>query len=305
MALLRVENAVERVRATWQDGRNPQQEPDQRAWEEALAAMGEEGDLDGRKLVPIDDPVEALSWLGAEQRPKKDSPAKKRLGPDPALSTRLDEDEIDWLAGFLESAKCPPGTMMLEELDGFLTALVVGPDLVPPSEYLPEIWGGDTPEYDSVEQAEYVMGLLMRHWNTIARRLDKRYPHIPLIARGSDEPEAQRWALSFRHGTAMRAASWDRGFEDEQLSGLLAPIVALGLDDATAQEEGINVPRSELVKTLPLAILGIHLFWREHRSKASFGGIGRHKVGRNEPCPCGSGKKYKYCCGSGNEPQLH
>ena len=22
-----------------------------------------------------------------------------------------------------------------------------------------------------------------------------------------------------------------------------------------------------------------------------------HKVGRNAPCPCGSGKKYKYCCG--------
>ena len=23
----------------------------------------------------------------------------------------------------------------------------------------------------------------------------------------------------------------------------------------------------------------------------------RVKVGRNEPCPCGSGKKYKKCCG--------
>jgi preprotein translocase subunit SecA len=22
------------------------------------------------------------------------------------------------------------------------------------------------------------------------------------------------------------------------------------------------------------------------------------KVGRNDPCPCGSGKKYKKCCGS-------
>ena len=22
-----------------------------------------------------------------------------------------------------------------------------------------------------------------------------------------------------------------------------------------------------------------------------------HKVGRNDPCPCGSGKKYKHCCG--------
>ena len=24
------------------------------------------------------------------------------------------------------------------------------------------------------------------------------------------------------------------------------------------------------------------------------------KVGRNDPCPCGSGKKYKKCCGAGN-----
>ncbi|MDD5309763.1 MAG: SEC-C metal-binding domain-containing protein [Deltaproteobacteria bacterium] len=23
------------------------------------------------------------------------------------------------------------------------------------------------------------------------------------------------------------------------------------------------------------------------------------KVGRNDPCPCGSGKKYKKCCGAG------
>ncbi|MBQ7822482.1 MAG: SEC-C domain-containing protein, partial [Clostridia bacterium] len=24
------------------------------------------------------------------------------------------------------------------------------------------------------------------------------------------------------------------------------------------------------------------------------------KVGRNDPCPCGSGKKYKKCCGAGD-----
>jgi preprotein translocase subunit SecA len=24
---------------------------------------------------------------------------------------------------------------------------------------------------------------------------------------------------------------------------------------------------------------------------------GKKKVGRNDPCPCGSGKKYKHCCG--------
>ena len=25
--------------------------------------------------------------------------------------------------------------------------------------------------------------------------------------------------------------------------------------------------------------------------------VGAHKIGRNDPCPCGSGKKYKKCCG--------
>ncbi|MGN0593655.1 MAG: SEC-C metal-binding domain-containing protein, partial [Hominimerdicola sp.] len=25
-----------------------------------------------------------------------------------------------------------------------------------------------------------------------------------------------------------------------------------------------------------------------------------NKIGRNDPCPCGSGKKYKNCCGAGN-----
>jgi len=26
--------------------------------------------------------------------------------------------------------------------------------------------------------------------------------------------------------------------------------------------------------------------------------IAKKTVGRNEPCPCGSGKKYKKCCGA-------
>ena len=25
--------------------------------------------------------------------------------------------------------------------------------------------------------------------------------------------------------------------------------------------------------------------------------VKKEKIGRNDPCPCGSGKKYKQCCG--------
>jgi yecA family protein len=71
------------------------------------------------------------------------------------------------------SEQVPDTSMNLEMLDGYLTALVVGPTTVMPSEYLPEIWGEDSDAavYDSVEQAEHVTGLLMRHWNTIASRV--------------------------------------------------------------------------------------------------------------------------------------
>lgn len=27
-------------------------------------------------------------------------------------------------------------------------------------------------------------------------------------------------------------------------------------------------------------------------------------VGRNDPCPCGSGKKYKKCCGEAGKPKF-
>ena len=35
--------------------------------------------------------------------------------------------------------------------------------------------------------------------------------------------------------------------------------------------------------------------YREQRKSGTI--VKERKVGRNEPCPCGSGKKYKYCCG--------
>ena len=32
-------------------------------------------------------------------------------------------------------------------------------------------------------------------------------------------------------------------------------------------------------------------------SHRKFTVVNKRKIGRNEPCPCGSGKKYKHCCG--------
>jgi uncharacterized protein len=74
--------------------------------------------------------------------------------------------------------------MNLEQLDGFLAALVCGPDNVSPSEYLPEIWGGDIVLEDTFTAqplVEEVLSLIMRHWNSIVDTLGSGDVHLPLL----------------------------------------------------------------------------------------------------------------------------
>ena len=54
----------------------------------------------------------------------------------------LTDAECDRLAGALDRFHSERA-LNLEQLDGFFSALICGPGLVHPSEYLPEIWGGD------------------------------------------------------------------------------------------------------------------------------------------------------------------
>ena len=103
---------------------------------------------------------------------------------DPAKAVRLTDEERDWLGDFLVSRQAPSSTMTFEMLDGLLTALVIGPAMVLPSEYMPEIWGTDDgtgPEWDSIEQVQYFMNLLMKHWNAIAARRNADALHDPFM----------------------------------------------------------------------------------------------------------------------------
>ena len=64
------------------------------------------------------------------------------------------------------------------------------------------------------------------------------------------------------------------------------------IEDAT---EHLKAFRREL----PAQILDIHDYWTEWRQAESHSPepAVTTKIGRNEPCPCGSGQKYKRCCG--------
>jgi uncharacterized protein len=61
----------------------------------------------------------------------------------------------------------PDDSMGLSDLDAFLT-VVVGPELIMPSEWLPVIWGGAEPEFETQEEMRTVLGTIMGRYNEIA-----------------------------------------------------------------------------------------------------------------------------------------
>ena len=50
--------------------------------------------------------------------------------------------DLDALDALLLSDRAPEEGMGLSDLDGFLTGIAVGPELVMPSEWLPVVWSG-------------------------------------------------------------------------------------------------------------------------------------------------------------------
>jgi uncharacterized protein len=55
--------------------------------------------------------------------------------------------------------------MGLSDLDGFLTGIVVGPELILPSEWLPIVWGGKEPEFETDAEMRIVLGTIMGRYN--------------------------------------------------------------------------------------------------------------------------------------------
>jgi uncharacterized protein len=121
----------------------------------------------------------------------------------------LADDEFARLAAFL--ASIGEAAMDIETLDGYFAALICGPDTVLPNEYLPQMWGDDF-SFESDEHAAEIIGLLMRHWNTVSTELQKTL-HEPnvympvLLERDDGLAPANNWAHGFMRGVQMRSVS--------------------------------------------------------------------------------------------------
>lgn len=225
------------------------------------------------------------------------------------LSTQgaLTEAELDRLTGFLQKAK-GSRAMNIEELDGFFASLIAGPEFVPPSEYLPELLGGkDAFEFSGLDEANEFLGLIMRHWNGIAATLNKGDVHLPLLLKDdTGVTQANDWSRGFVRGMDMRGRAWAELLNDEEQGGWMLPVLMLyhEHDENPKLRPGPIGPekREKIIEGMAAGIVRAYRFFRTRREPVRMASTnhvhrGPVKTGRNDPCPCGSGKKYKRCCG--------
>ena len=76
--------------------------------------------------------------------------------------------DLDALDDYLMSDHAPDDGMGLSDIDGFLTGVVVGPELILPGEWLPVIWGGEEPEFQTEDEMRTIRGMIMGRYNEIA-----------------------------------------------------------------------------------------------------------------------------------------
>ncbi len=291
--LLGLEEQADRVRSSWRNGRNWQPKSEQADWEEELARALADPDDPGRfnelYLEPLHDAAAALESFHHEREPE-------RRGGDPAAGVELDGDELAWLAGFLGSAQVPETTMTLEELDGFFTALIAGPASVPPSLYITEVWGddGSGPAYDDEEQTRYVADLLHRHRSSILLRLEGCFPCPPMVGGDADWPPGHLWSEGFERGVELCIEDWEPALQDG-IAEMLDSISALQDDPGLMTELDDLAERDDQLSASMLAVHALHAYWHPQAEPTA---PRQSKIGRNAPCPCGSGRKFKRCCGS-------
>jgi uncharacterized protein len=156
----------------------------------------------------------------------------------------------------------------------------VGPELILPSEWLPVIWGGDEPGFETEDEMRTVLGTIMGRYNEIASCFDTDPDEFdPIFWEGPEgEVIASDWAGGFLDAVALRPKAWEPLIESGNAGILMAPIFVLNGDieiaDGGADENKLLAEASDMI---PICIAGIHEFWRTYRKPQS--GRGRNRPG--------------------------
>ena len=182
--------------------------------------------------------------------------------------------------------------MQLSELDGFLAGIIVGPELIPPSTWMPMIWHDGEPEYADLEQAQSILGIIMRRYNEIIGLIDSGPgAYQPVFVEQDDGTlDASDWAVGFLQAMAICQDAWEPLVTDRMAGALIAPIMLIASTTDMADlplDEDERLPEDEMAKLLDeagpmlsLCVSGIREYFQRPRTPIRRKATGRTKSRR-------------------------
>lgn len=191
----------------------------------------------------------------------------------------------------------PDDCMLLSDLDGYLTGLILCAEIVPPAEWLPVVWGGigAGPPFDDPLDVQDFEAMLVARYAEIARDLarGKFRPFFEVDPRNGDVLW-DVWIEGFAMAVALRPEAW--AAVDDAAFVYLGTLVEIADDSSDLRSDEINALYDAAAGEIPARLTALYA-WRERQGVPVVETtVPVAKVGRNDPCPCGSGKKYKKCC---------
>jgi uncharacterized protein len=214
-----------------------------------------------------------------------------------AVDLSVSDADLDLLDAYLLSDQSPPECMLLSDLDGFLTGIAIGPEVVMPSEWLPHVWDGEEPVFDDHVQASAILGTIMGRYNMILREVEAG-AFGPLFWETQDGTViAADWAEGFMRAVALRADAWEPLLRSKRQGRLLFPILALCSDEQGDSALGLEPEEedrvmAEAAEFIPVCVTEIAAYWRKRRPTQVTGlsqpvsvSLKANQPGHNAPCP--------------------
>ena len=224
-------------------------------------------------------------------------------------------EDLDRLNELLDGISVECDGMSIGELDGYVAALVVCPVEISPSEWLPAVWGSEAKSTE-IDEAEEIVAAVIGRYNRIARELaEDPESYAPVMEVDSADGDLlwSPWINGFERAIRLRADAWEEIAlgDDEEAAASVSMILAMNafdLDESELTEEAqdeLDSMAPEMIhafvrnlkawtKARPMQRNGLRQVDREFEDPPVY----ERRVGRNDPCPRGSGRKCKRCYGA-------
>ena len=200
---------------------------------------------------------------------------------------KISETELDRLEQYLNAPERIDSTLPLDMAQGLLAAVASAPEPIPVEKWMREVLG-EAHLFTEAEEKADITGLLARFADDTVRQLNEA-EGFDFILYGEEE-DLSAWAEGYLAGVDLAEPPWEEAADAEDIDAMLFPFLVL----TGEVDEKEMLP--EIREGLADHLLDVRRHWFEQSIPPT---VKREtpKVGRNDPCPCGSGKKYKSCHG--------